>query len=339
MDQYKTTTMGSNTNDSTGRGLGPCYWCFRAIKWVPVLFIVAVIGWSYYAYVVQLCFLSVETVIEQVLFLFFFHIVFFMFVWSYWQTVFTAIGRVPSKFRIPRSEMERLARAENQDTQKRILEVFAKDLPITNRAITGMLRYCEKCMLVKPDRAHHCSVCGTCVLKMDHHCPWVNNCVNFTNYKYFVLFLGYALVYCIFVALTVLRYFIMFWEGTLNNGMGRFHILFLFFVAVMFAISLVSLFGYHIYLVALNRTTLEAFRTPIFRIGGPDKNGFNLGRYNNVQEVFGDNKKLWFLPIFTSLGDGVNYPIKYLDEDAESLLGGGSLEFDSEIFQHENGDS
>lgn len=43
----------------------------------------------------------------------------------------------------------------------------------------------------------------------------------------------------------------------------------------------------------------EAFRTPIFRIGGPDKNGFNLGRYNNIQEVFGDDRRLWLLPIFT----------------------------------------
>lgn len=100
--------------------------------------------------------------------------------------------------------------------------------------------------------------------------------------------------------------------------MGRFHILFLFFVSVMFAVSLVSLFGYHLYLVALNRTTLgkieteyihclisifcllsEAFRAPIFRVGGPDKNGYHLGRYNNFQEVFGDNRKFWFLPIFS----------------------------------------
>lgn len=105
---------------------GPCFWFFRAVKWIPVLFIVAVISWSYYAYVVQLCFrkftfislkfdnepgvqptrlirfptffaVSVETVIEQVLFLIFYHIVFTMFIWSYWQTVFTTIGRVPTK--------------------------------------------------------------------------------------------------------------------------------------------------------------------------------------------------------------------------------------------------
>ena len=28
------------------------------------------------------------------------------------------------------------------------------------------MRYCEKCATIKPDRAHHCSVCGTCVLKV-----------------------------------------------------------------------------------------------------------------------------------------------------------------------------
>lgn len=109
---------------------------------------------------------------------------------------------------------------------------------------------------MKPDRAHHCSVCGQCVLKMDHHCPWVNNCVNFTNYKYFVLFLGYALFYCAYVALTSLHYFVLFWEGTLTGGVGRFNIMFLFFVSLMFALSLMSLFGYHLYLVTLNRTTL-----------------------------------------------------------------------------------
>lgn len=42
----------------------------------------------------------------------------------------------------------------------------------------------------------------------------------------------------------------------------------------------------------------EAFTPPMFRTG-KDKDGFSLGKYNNFQEVFGDNRKLWFLPIFT----------------------------------------
>ena len=89
----------------------------------------------------------------------------------------------------------------------------------------------------------------------------------------------------------------------------RFHILFLFFVSGMFCISVMSLFGYHLYLVTRNQTTLESFRAPIFRPNlVQDKRGFHLGTMNNIQEVFGDNRILWFFPVQTCLGDGIVFP-------------------------------
>ena len=46
-------------------------------------------------------------------------------------------------------------------------------------------RWCKKCRQIKPPRTHHCSICERCILKMDHHCPWVGQCVGWGNYKAF----------------------------------------------------------------------------------------------------------------------------------------------------------
>ncbi|CUE60000.1 zinc finger protein, putative [Bodo saltans] len=46
----------------------------------------------------------------------------------------------------------------------------------------------------RPPRARHCFMCGRCVQKLDHHCPWINNCVGHANQRYFILFLTYLLI-------------------------------------------------------------------------------------------------------------------------------------------------
>eukprot|EP00057_Strongylocentrotus_purpuratus_P009639 XP_011664113.1 PREDICTED: palmitoyltransferase ZDHHC2 isoform X3 [Strongylocentrotus purpuratus] len=261
----------------------------------------------------------------MVFYLLFYHVFLAMFCWSYWQTVFTPLRVIPERFFLSSSELHRFESEDRTENQVEILREICREkrLPVFTRTYGGGMRFCNSCKAIKPDRCHHCSVCNKCILKMDHHCPWVNNCVGYANYKFFVLFLLYAVFYCMYVALTVLPFFIQFWSGGLSNESGRFHILFLFFAAVMFGISTSVLCCMHTHLSLTNRSTLESFRAPVFR-HGPDKDGFSHGSFgDNFKEVFGDKKLYWLLPMFTSKGDGVVYPVQCKEDDSDRLLDDG----------------
>ncbi|GAB1293112.1 Palmitoyltransferase ZDHHC2 [Apodemus speciosus] len=240
--------------------------CRRVLYWIPVVFISLLLGWSYYAYAIQLCIVSMGNIGEQVVCLMAYHLLFAMFVWSYWKTIFT-LPMNPSK-----EEKELLEREPRGEAHQEVLRRAAKDLPIYTRTMSGAIRYCDRCQLIKPDRCHHCSVCDKCILKMDHHCPWVNNCVGFSNYKFFLLFL--ATLCCTAFSLLLQIY------------------------------SILSDFGHY------------AFRNPVFR-HGTDKNGFSLGFSKNMRQVFGDEKKYWLLPIFSSQGDGCSFPTCLVNQDPE----------------------
>lgn len=272
--------------------------CASTSRWFPVLFLISILSWSYYAYVILMLFFYIDDWIKRSFYFVFYHLFLSVFLWSYYQIVFTNAGNPSDEFYLTESEIYEMNIAQNEQDKKEILDKKAKELPLLTRTNNMSVRFCDKCKCLKPDRSHHCAVCNKCILKMDHHCPWVNNCVGFANYKYFILFLFYAVTYCIYVSLTSLEYFIQSWNDLQSFQPGRFHIIFLFFVSTMFAISVFSLFAYHLYLVCENTTTLESFRAPYFQsTGQPEKNGFNLGKKENLKQVFGSSLLKAFLPV------------------------------------------
>ena len=79
------------------------------------------------------------------------------------------------------------------------------------------LKRCFQCYVVRPPRGHHCSFCKGCVMKMDHHCPWVHNCIGQFTQKFFILFCFYSFLAC-FEVLIIEFYYGYYKSGFLFNG-------------------------------------------------------------------------------------------------------------------------
>lgn len=61
---------------------------------------------------------------------------------------------------------------------------------------------CPECEIVKSKRGRHCNVCGKCVERFDHHCPWINNCIGEKNHSYFYAYIIVLQVYMSIVFMT-----------------------------------------------------------------------------------------------------------------------------------------
>lgn len=81
--------------------------------------------------------------------------------------------------------------------------------------------------------------------------------------------------------------------------------------------SVGSLFGLHLSLVLTNNTTIDMGRK-VLTIR-PAVAGFNLGtRRANFAAIFGRDRRKWFVPVWTSIGDGEEYEVRFKDDGGEA---------------------
>jgi hypothetical protein len=143
-------------------------------------------------------------------------------------------------------------------------------------------------------------------MKMDHHCPWVGNCVGLQTHKTFWLFLFYASLGLLQVCLTT-----YFYCRDLQKRSYDSKISFLVMYSAAWSFALTGMTILHTVLICKNWTTLEA--VALMRERDIFKDQTVLESW---EQTFGKNKCLWLLPI------GGPHPEQGLDYKANIPVAG-----------------
>lgn len=168
-------------------------------------------------------------------------------------------------------------------------EVFAPRFLRINSLLLKQ-KFCHTCNVFRPPRSKHCAYCDNCVLRFDHHCTWLGNCIGLHNYRYFLclIYSGTAfLVLAIYVLCLVIgnQAVQQYGEeaGFLDHlwTMAQEPVLtaYLFYcTALWLALTLLSI--YHSVVTLRNLTTNEHVNNYY------DDNPFDYGGFRNCRQIY-----------------------------------------------------
>ena len=160
----------------------------------------------------------------------------------------------------------------------------------------GGTRQCRRCLLIKPDRCHHCRLCDKCVLKMDHHCPWIANCVGFFNYKYFFLMLTYGMLGLWLFEGTFWETVLITWRDDERGAGSSFAITSVFFLFGILMSAVTLFWSFHVYLMVSGLTTIEYCEKSKKKNVKEFKAPYYSSVYEALQGALGRNPWKWVSP-------------------------------------------
>ncbi|XP_003747453.1 palmitoyltransferase ZDHHC20-like [Galendromus occidentalis] len=265
---------------------------------LSIISLIVVIG--YQRAVSQLIESTVTAVFQMTVVLF----CYFLMLWSYYRTNFTRPSPIPEAFRLSEDELNMLK--SQRGFLARAYANYLADL----KDIPRGLNLCMRCRLFVPPRAHHCRICGRCILRMDHHCPFFGNCIHFGNMKFFLLTLIYAFVSCAFIVTTL--YTIMHgpyphFDKTNRrlSEMDEYLLTAVFAISMASSLAIGAFLAYCLWHVFRNSTPVELFIA--IKNKYPRGSPYDNGAYHNWREIFGPVILAWFLPLSSTVGDGVTF--------------------------------
>lgn len=281
--------------------------CGACGRWIPVLFVIGLIAWCYAVFMVDILGDMLAEPEQHELGTYYtigFNVVFGLAIICFLRAVFTDPGRIPDSWVVGAD-----------DTERGLLVPFHRTQETKH---DGSRRVCKKSKppVYKPDRAHYCRMLSRCVLKMDHFCPWLNNCIGFYNHKFFVLFIFYMAAETVFMVYVMTPVFIRHvstMEEVTLDFKEEFRVSLTYLMLCLLSFGLSAFFCFHAYLVAANYTTIEFLEKRGCSPPPDHVNRYNMGIWNNICSVMGDNILVWWLPVrWTCRGDGLVFEFNAL---------------------------
>ena len=170
--------------------------------------------------------------------------------------------------------------------------------------------YCSICKIYKINKIHHCSKCNVCIEEMDHHCPWICNCVGKKNKKYFILLLFYGFIGSLIGFVTIFNQFLYVVlnkekinEKEKNNLINDLNVIKIsayyslpFFGFIFSGLSMIFCYVFlcnQMYSIYVGMNFIDIKKCKAQKI----KCNFNKNFWSNFKNVFGNNVLMWFLPI------------------------------------------